>query len=127
MKLFALIVLLAHSSGLFITQAQAEIESQSVVCGSLVAAAYLHEVKVPNKPDKYRHCSISCVMALYCGPVDAYAVGALKEVYDAMGFGDPEMADLKADEAGIKEAVKMGFILGGSREKCYQACGKLYP
>ena len=95
------------------------------VCGALVAYEYMDEVKAPSKSDKYKHCSISCVMALYCGPIDSLEVGILKEVRDAMGFGDPDIEDLKADLRGIKMGVKLGPFQ--ERKECYQACGALFP
>ncbi len=95
------------------------------VCGAIVASRFVHEVKDPTKPDKYSHCSISCVMTIYCGPSDSLEVGALKEIYDAMGFGDPDIKDLEADYAGVKAGLKIGF--GGRRSSCYKACGSLFP
>jgi hypothetical protein len=64
-------------------------------------------------------------MTLYCGPIGSFEVGALKELYDALGFGDPDAEDLRADLKGIKAGLRIGWF--GDREKCYRACGTLFP
>jgi len=95
------------------------------VCSAAIAYRYRNEVNLPGKPDKYKHCSLSCVMTLYCGPIGSLEVGALKELYDALGFGNPDREDLKADIKGIKAGLKIGLF--GERSRCYQACSALFP
>ena len=51
--------------------------------------------------DKNYHCSVSCMLALKCAPEDVLMIGILKELKDAVGPGNAEMADLKADILGI--------------------------
>ena len=99
--------------------------NQLLVCGTAVGIRFLGEVKSSKESDKYMHCAISCVITNYCGPVEATAVGALKEIYDAMGFGDPEVADFEADLKGVKAGMRIGPF--GDREECYRACSKLFP
>jgi hypothetical protein len=98
---------------------------EMLLCGTAVGIRFVGEVKSSKKTDKYKHCSISCVITNYCGPVDATVVGALKEVYDALGFGDPEAADFEADMKGVKAGMEIGPF--GEREKCYRACSRLFP
>ena len=95
------------------------------VCSAAIAYRYRNEVSLPGKPDKYKHCSLSCVMTLYCGPIGSFEIGALKELYDALGFGNPDREDLKADIKGIKAGLKIGLF--GERSRCYQACSALFP
>jgi hypothetical protein len=95
------------------------------VCSAAIAYRYQNEVNLPGKPDKYKHCSLSCVMTLYCGPIGSFEIGALKELYDALGFGNPDREDLKADIKGIKAGLKIGLF--GERSRCYQACSALFP
>ena len=95
------------------------------VCSAAIAYRYRNEVNLPVKPDKYKHCSLSCVMTLYCGPIGSLEVGALKELYDALGFGNPDLEDLKADIKGIKAGLQIGLF--GERSRCYQACSALFP
>ena len=95
------------------------------VCSAAVAWRFKDEVEIPGAPDKFKHCSLSCVMTVYCGPIGSAEIGALKELYDAMGFGDPEVDDLKADFKGIKAGMRIGLF--GDRRECYQACSRLFP
>jgi len=99
--------------------------SGMLLCGTAVGIRFVGEVKSSKKTDKYMHCSISCVITNYCGPFESAAIGALKEVYDALGFGDPEVEDLKADLKGVKAGMKIGPF--GDREECYRACSRLFP
>ena len=95
------------------------------VCGAATALRFRNEVNLPGKPDKYKHCALSCVMTLYCGPIDSFELGALKELYDALGFGTPDIEDLKADLIGIKAGLKIGLF--GERNRCYEACSGFFP
>lgn len=95
------------------------------VCGALVAKKHLPEITATGKTDKYVHCSVSCVMTLYCGFLDSFEIGVLKEVYDALGYGTPSIQDLRADLRGIRFALQMRGE--GSRSACYQACSIQYP
>jgi hypothetical protein len=106
---------------------EAERESRNIipVCSSFIAYRYRDEVNLPGKSDKYKHCSLSCVMTIYCGPIGSLEVGALKELYDALGFGNPDIADLRADLKGIKTGLKIGLFQ--DRSRCYQACSTLFP
>jgi|GEM_PF-3317403 len=104
---------------------QAQEQRVIPVCSTAVALRFRSEVNLPGKPDKYKHCSLSCVMTLYCGPMGSLEVGALKELYDALGFGTPDIEDLRADIKGIKAGLKIGMF--GDRDRCYQACSALFP
>ncbi len=95
------------------------------VCGASIALRFRNEVSLPGKPDKFKHCALSCVMTLYCGPIESFELGALKELYDALGFGTPDIEDLKADLTGIKTGIKIGFF--GERNRCYEACSGFFP
>lgn len=109
----------------------ASVESSSAaipVCGMIVGKTYKSEVEADaRKPDKYKHCSLSCVMTLYCGPMESMEVGLLKELYDALGFGTPDWKDIEADQAGIKVAMKQMAHGDFSRASCYRSCNVLYP
>ena len=110
------------------TSARAEESSVAIpLCGILVGKAYKSEVEADSrKPDKYKHCSLSCVMTLYCGPMESMEVGILKEIYDALGFGTPDWKDIDADRVGVKIGVKQIANGDFSRESCYRSCGALY-
>ena len=57
-------------------------------------------------------------------PVDSIEVGFLKEVYDALGFGDPDVEDLRADMAGTQIGRARDVK---KRADCYLACDRVYP
>jgi hypothetical protein len=111
-------------SGAKATPSQSRAE-ESLLCGTAVGYRFLDEVQIPGKPDKFKHCSLSCVITQYCGPVEGTLIGALKEVYDALGFGDPDIEDMKADLAGVKAGVKLGPL--SARADCYKFCSALFP
>jgi hypothetical protein len=118
-----LILILALPSG-----ARAEQSSAAIpVCGLIVGKAYKGEVEADtSKPDKYKHCALSCVMTLYCGPGDSMSVGILKEIYDALGFGTPDWKDIEADRAGIRIGLKLISSADFSRGSCYRSCSSTY-
>ncbi len=128
------LILALIAPGFSVSNARAEIPNDSEVstskkiipiCSAAIAFRFKDEVNLPGKPDKYKHCSLSCVMTLYCGPIGSFEMGALKELYDALGFGTPDIEDLKADIKGIKAGLKIGLF--GERSRCYQACSTLFP
>ena len=127
MKILALLVIGILSLKSQALSSEAESQEQKIIpiCSSAVALRFRGEVNLPGKPDKFKHCSLSCVMTLYCGPIGSFEVGALKELYDALGFGDPDLEDLRADVKGIKAGLRIGLF--GEREQCYQACSALFP
>ncbi len=97
------------------------------VCGLIVGKAYKSEVEADTtKPDKYKHCALSCVMTLYCGPTDSMSVGIMKEIYDALGFGTPDWKDIEADKVGIKIGMKQISNADFSRDSCYRSCSTVY-
>ena len=79
-----------------------------------------------TKPDKYKHCALSCVMTLYCGPTDSMSVGIMKEIFDALGFGTPDWKDIEADKAGIRIGMKQISNADFSRDSCYRSCSTVY-
>jgi hypothetical protein len=86
--LFSILILLLGSAS---SASQAGNHEEFIpVCGAIVAKKYLPEVKIPNVSDHYQHCSLSCVMTIYCGVMDSFEVGVLKEIYDALGYGTPQ-------------------------------------
>ncbi len=100
-------------------------DSAAILCGSAVGLRYRSEVDFPNALDKFKHCSLSCVITLYCGPAESMEIGILKEVYDALGFGGPDIEDLRADLRGIRAALRFRGTM--TREDCYRACSLEYP
>ena len=77
-----------------------------------------------NHYDKFKHCSVSCYLSLRCPRREVLAVGVMKEFYDAMGYGNAEIADLIADLKGIR-IVKKNQAKHDS--DCVQLCDQMYP
>ena len=130
MKLFAkskplLLILAAILLAGAACSARAETDAAGLpICGYIVAKKRKSEVVRQGTYDKFRHCAASCVITRACGPADSVEIGILKEIYDALGFGDPDIEDLRADiegtQIGLSRDVK-------KRADCYVACDRVYP
>jgi len=125
--------MLKTASGFFIAlalfastgvEARAAEKEALPICGLLVAKKRRAEVLAQGTYDKFRHCAASCVLTLACGPLDSFEIGVLKEAYDALGFGDPSMDDLRADVAGTQLGIARDVK---SRADCYRECDRVYP
>ena len=77
-----------------------------------------------NTYDKFKHCAVSCYLGLRCGKGQVGLIGVLKEIRDAFGYGNAEIADIKADFYGIKLVRKK---LATSDELCGIKCDERYP
>ena len=77
-----------------------------------------------SRSDKFKHCAVSCYLRLRCSSREVLLVGALKEFYDAMGYGNPEFADFLADYRGMRLAQD-----GRARQDndCVRLCSQQYP
>ncbi|TDP55201.1 hypothetical protein C8D79_0246 [Bacteriovorax stolpii] len=117
LKLISLLLLL-NSSASFAN------EEENFVCSAFYVKPLVAKVNAPNARDKFKHCSVSCMLTLRCGTLDAYSAGLLKELLDMMGMGNPETADIRANVAGITFAKKKEAT---NDEECMDLCGKLYP
>jgi hypothetical protein len=77
-----------------------------------------------NDRDKFKHCAVSCYLALRCSALEVLAVGALKEFKDLFDDGNAEIADLDADRLGIR------LVTSGKVDhdlECARQCTKRYP
>lgn len=52
--------------------------------------------------DKYRHCLAAGMTARHCSVAEAYLASWGKEAQDALGAGDSDRRDLRADFEGIR-------------------------
>lgn len=98
-------------------------EEENFLCSAYYVKEIAAKVEAPASRDKYKHCSVSCMLTLRCGTLDPYSAGLLKEVLDMMGMGHPEMDDVRANVAGIKLARTKTAT---TDDECMLACGKLY-
>lgn len=62
-------------------------------------------VEANGSYDKYKHCAVSCLLALRCPASEVRQLGVIKEGLDVVGPGNAEMADLEADFRGVKFAT----------------------
>ena len=99
-------------------------EEENFICSAFFVKSLSVKVNTPDVSDKYKHCSVSCMLTLRCGSLDTYSAGLLKELLDMMGMGNPEMNDIRANVTGIK-LVKEKQV--SNDEECMNACGGLYP
>jgi hypothetical protein len=105
----------------------AETRREKIVRCSLkhipAAQAWINE-QYYNSYDKFKHCAVSCYLDLRCPRGQVGLVGILKEVKDAFGPGNAELADIKADFYGLKLVRKK---LASTDEDCARKCDEKYP
>lgn len=96
---------------------------EKFICSALVGRSFYQELKPLAVTDKTKHCSLSCYLALRCGALESFNVGLVKEILDLLGAGNPEVADLRANQQGIT------FALSGrarSRTQCLRECKAIF-
>ena len=76
-----------------------------------------------NTYDKFKHCAVSCYLTLRCPARQVRAVGVLKEFRDLLGYGNAELADIKADFYGVKLAKRK---IARHDEDCSRICDERY-
>jgi hypothetical protein len=96
---------------------------------STALCSYIYSSKVIEKVEKFqndklKHCSVTCMLTLRCGPIDALELGMLKEMKDLFGDGNAEWADLEANQTGAYQAS-----IGRARtdKECISRCRDYYP
>jgi len=103
---------------------QAEEKQAVPICSMYYASAVKKIAEANGKFDKFKHCSVSCMLTLRCPAVDVLEIGILKELADVVGPGNAEMADLRADYAGVDLAVSKK---AKTDQTCMDKCHGLYP
>lgn len=115
-------VILPFSIGVFFSfSVSAEV---AMVCSTFHYSKVKKIVEAKGSHDKYKHCAVSCLLALRCNPADVRQLGLFKEGIDLLGPGNAEMADLKADFKGVDFAVKKK---ARTDDECIQKCHEAYP
>ena len=96
---------------------------EKFICSALVGRSFYQELKPLPVSDKTKHCALSCYLALRCGALESFNVGLVKEILDLLGAGNPEVADLRANQQGITMALS-----GRARSKaqCRRECKTIY-
>ncbi|HAZ12446.1 MAG: hypothetical protein A2X86_16900 [Bdellovibrionales bacterium GWA2_49_15] len=125
MKLFPIILLIAFLSEGSAGASTPNLEEEKFLCSGVQAFQLRKQVlQLPN--DKTKHCALSCFLTWRCGPLDAWELGALKEVWDLFGPGQAEWSDLEADGRGIFFGVRVGIGRKADRQ-CINLCKSIYP
>ena len=126
--LFALLLMFsgfnqaAHAD---VSSVQGRLDAQGLFCSmDYLPDAFRWVDHQGNDYDKFKHCAVSCYLSLRCPRREVLAVGVLKEFYDAMGYGNAELADLIADLKGIKIVKKKQ---AKHDSDCVQLCDQMYP
>ncbi len=120
MKIFFILLVIIAS-----TQIQAKEEKKTIpICSLLYVSDIKKVVEANGKYDKFKHCSVSCMLALRCPAEDVLEIGVLKEIEDVFGPGNAEWEDLRADYKGVD--LKMEKKAKTDKE-CMQQCHLIYP
>lgn len=102
--------------------AQAKAERKMIICPLYYANSL--KKKLPAKTtDKFKHCALSCQLALRCSAVDTMNLGILKEVWDLVSPGNAEWKDIEADAKGIRFAITKQAV---TDKECNNKCNNIY-
>jgi len=124
--LFILFITLTSSvyANSFETSPREDVSSE-LLCAYEQATYYKQIVKVRNfARDKYKHCTISCIVGLECGLTSTAILGMAKEIYDVFGPGHAELEDLLANFLGLRIS-RRGSV--SDLDSCSSACQQYYP
>lgn len=104
--------------------AHAESSDKKLLCSyQNIPAAQTWVDEQLNTYDKFKHCAVSCYLALRCPAMQVRVVGVLKEFRDLFRNGNPEIADIRADFYGVKLAKKK---IARHGEDCSRICDERY-
>jgi hypothetical protein len=94
-----------------------------VICPLIYLSSVKKTVEANGDYDKFKHCAVSCLLALRCPAADVLELGIIKELIDVVGPGDADIADIEADHQGIKLATS---VKGITDKSCMAICHTLY-
>ncbi len=97
-------------------------ETEKLICSFIHSFAAVKRVKPLPKIDKFKHCSVSCLLSLKCDAEEVYYFGLLKELADALGTGTPDEKDIEANKIGI-QLVLDGIALDDN--ECLKRCDEV--
>ncbi len=96
---------------------------QKFICSAIVGKNFYQELKPLAVSDKTKHCALSCYLALRCGSLESFHVGVIKEIFDLLGAGNAEIADLRANQQGITLARARR---ARNQSQCLSECKTIY-
>ncbi len=95
-----------------------------LLCAVESATYYKRVLESQNlEVDKYRHCSVSCIVGIECGVSSSAVIGVAKEIYDLFGGGHAEWADLLANIHGLHLSQRADIQ---NFEDCSASCKRIY-
>ena len=96
----------------------------NTVCVIRTIKQYRPQIDLPQRLDKFKHCALSCILAIQCGPAESWVMGVGKEIADLFDGGDPDVKDLRADHIGI-QMVRRGYAR--DLQACSTQCLRIFP
>jgi hypothetical protein len=100
-----------------------EVDNEELIICPLYHAKTLKPKLSQNTTDKFKHCALSCQLALRCSSMDTLSLGILKELWDLISPGNAEWEDLVADVMGINFATNGEAT---NDKECNYQCKKIY-
>jgi hypothetical protein len=94
------------------------------ICSTYYLSSIKTKAEKMGAYDKFKHCAVSCMLALRCPASDVLEIGILKELADLVGPGNAEMEDLQADFLGVEIVLNSK---AKTDENCKTQCDKIYP
>lgn len=117
MRITYILLTLALSTSLYAKEAL-------IICPMYYYSSVKKTVEANGQFDKYKHCSVSCMLTLRCPAVDVLELGILKELADTIGPGNAEIADLRANYFGVALATGQKVK---TDKNCMLQCHLKYP
>ncbi len=99
-------------------------QEDAPLCSLLYLKKVRKRVEERSSYDKFKHCSVSCLLARRCPGFDVFELGVIKELVDIVGPGNAEFADLRADHIGVKLGEK---LRSAGDEACFKSCSEEFP
>jgi hypothetical protein len=96
---------------------------QKLLCSMINGTRLFNELRTAALNDKTKHCVLSCHLTNKCGSLEAWNLGLTKEFLDLLGFGEPDIEDLKANLQGITLAQTRR---ANTQSECFVECKMIY-
>lgn len=108
----------------FASTSHASVNKQAICVADHCQQAQDWVANQTNTFDKFKHCAVACYLSLRCPTRQVRTLSYAKELRDLLGYGNAEIADIKAGSYGIK-IVKSD--LANVDEDCVGLCNERYP
>lgn len=92
-------------------------------CARVLVPTLQKHYKPLAKSDKFKHCSVACIIQVACSLFDSITVSVAKEIIDIFTPDDADLKDLDADIHGIYYAIKYDIR---SSQICENHCNYKY-